>query len=86
MIFHLLRSNRSEWLLRDYSAELMLDTLEIIIKWLQVSVSECNPEPLRLKIRFVSRDLVPSDRATCMIASRMNFFDTKLSLNFDFEV
>ena len=26
----------------DYSTELMLDTLEIIIRWLQVSVSECN--------------------------------------------
>ena len=39
---------------------------------------------LRLKIRFVStRDLVPSDRASCTIASRVNFFDTKLSVNVD---
>ena len=29
------------------------------------------------KIQFVSRDLVPSDRVTCTIASRMNFFNTK---------
>ena len=34
-------------------------------------------ELLRLKIRFVARDLVPSGRVTCTIASRMNFFDTK---------
>ena len=44
--------------------------------------------PLRLKIRFVFRVLVPSDRATCTIAFRANFFYTKklLFLNFDFEV
>ena len=46
MIFYLLRSIRSEHLLRDYSIELMLDMLEIIIKWLQVGGSECN-RPLR---------------------------------------
>ena len=52
----------------------MLDILEIIIKWLQVSVSsECNRQTL--KIWFVSRDLVLSDRATCTIASRVNSFD-----------
>jgi hypothetical protein len=39
MIFYLLRSIRSERLIRDYSAELMLDTLENIIEWLQVSVT-----------------------------------------------
>ena len=38
MIFYLLRSIPLESLIRDYSAELMLDTLEIIIKWLRVSV------------------------------------------------
>ena len=39
-------------------------------------------EPLRLKVRFMSRD----DRAICTI-SRMNFFNLKmLSLNFNFEV
>src|SRR6202034_2588931 len=81
-IIYLLRSMRSKCLICDYSAELMLDTLEIIIKWLQVSVSDRNDKPLRLKIRFVFRDLVPSDRTTCMIASRMNFFDSDTKLNF----
>ena len=45
MIFYLLRSIRSECLIPYCSAEfakLMLDTLETIIKWLQVSVSESN--------------------------------------------
>ena len=42
MILYILRSIRSESLILDYSSELMLDTLEIIVKWLQVSVSECN--------------------------------------------
>ena len=38
-------------------------------------------KPLKLKFSFVStRDLVPSDRATCIIASRANFFITNLSL------
>ena len=37
MIFYLLRSIRSECLIRDYFSELMLDTLKIIFKWLQVS-------------------------------------------------
>ena len=31
----------------------------------------------KLKIRFVSRDLVPIDRAACTIASRVNFFNSK---------
>ena len=43
-IFYLLRSIRSECLLREYSAELMFDTLEIIVKWLQVSVCICTPQ------------------------------------------
>ena len=90
MIFRLLRSLRSECL-SDYSPELMLDMLEDIIKWLQVSVKWMQPDkPLRLKSGFLSRDLVPSDwstftsdrmtcsnRATCTIASRVNFFNTK---------
>ena len=42
MIFYLLRSTPSEYLKREYSPKSMLDTLEIIIKWLQVSVSECD--------------------------------------------
>jgi hypothetical protein len=50
-------------------------------------------KPITLKIRFVFRDFVPSDRATCTIAPRVNNFDaklsfnnTELSLNFDFEI
>jgi hypothetical protein len=50
MIFRRLRSIHSDHLIHDYSAELMLDTLGIIIKWLQVSVSERNRQTLRLKI------------------------------------
>ena len=38
MIFYLLQSIRSECLVRDYSARFMLDTLEVIIKWLEVCV------------------------------------------------
>ena len=43
-IFYLLRSIRSEFLICNYFGEdvLYLDTLEMIINWLQVSVSECN--------------------------------------------
>ena len=85
-IFYLLRSVHSTRLLREYTVELMLNMLEIIIKWLQVSVSECNRQTPRTKIRFVSRDLVPNDRATCTIVSRVNFFDTRLSINFYMEV
>ena len=41
-------------------------------------------KPPKLKIEFVStRDLVPSDRATCMTASRANFFITNLRERFD---
>ena len=56
-----------------------------MIGFRSVLSSECNRQtPLRLKIRFVSnRNLVPSDRATCMITSRVNFFDTKLSVDVD---
>ena len=46
-IFYLLRSIPSEQL-KVYFAESMPDMLQIIIKWLQVSVSECDDEPLRL--------------------------------------
>ena len=82
MIFHQLRLIHSKHFIRDYFTGL---TLEIIIKWLQVGVSEYN-KPLRLKFRFVSRDLVPSDRATCTIASRVNFSNAKKLSLFDFEV
>ena len=40
LIFYLLGKIRSERLVRLYSEGPMLDMLEIIIKWLQVSVSE----------------------------------------------
>ena len=85
MIFRFLRLIPSEHLIRGYhiglNIELMLDTLEIIIEWLQVSVSECNRQNPRTKIRFVSRDLIPSYRLwdTCAISSRVNIFDTKPS-------
>jgi hypothetical protein len=62
--------------------EMNFDTLEIIIKWLQVSVSEHIRQTPKLKIQFISRDLVdlvPSDRATCTIASMVNL-DTKKAL------
>ena len=49
MIFHQLRSIHSDRLVRDNSVELMLDTLDIIIKWLQVSVRMQLTKPLRLK-------------------------------------
>ena len=78
MIFYLLRSIRSERLARDRFGKSKVDTLEIIIKWLQVGVSDCIQQTVKLKSKFVSRDLVPSDRATYTIASRVNFFDTKL--------
>ena len=61
----------------------MLDILEIIIKWLQVGVTNATDKPLTLKIQNFARDLVPSARTTCTIASRVNFFDTKLSVNVD---
>jgi hypothetical protein len=48
--FHRLRSTHSDSLMRHNSAELKLDTLEIIIKWLQVSVSECNHRNPQTKI------------------------------------
>ena len=79
--FGLLRSIPSEHLIGEYTAELILVILEIIIEWLQVSVRGCNRQTPQTKIRFVSRDLIPSDRMTYTIASRVNFFDTKLSIN-----
>jgi hypothetical protein len=85
MIFHLLRSIRSERLIRDDSG---LDTLEIIIKWLQVSVVNTfdSDKPFRLKLRFVFRDLVLSDQGTCTIASRVNFYNTEKLTPLTFEV
>ena len=50
MIFHLLRSIPSESLLRfRVPGESKYHTLEIITKWLQVSVSECNRQTLQTK-------------------------------------
>ena len=79
MILYLLRSSRSEFLLCRLSRESNLDTLKIIIMWLQVSVIECEGQTPQTK--NVSRYLVPSERATrttCIIASRVNFFVTKV--------
>ena len=72
-----------------YSDLLVQNTLDAItlqnrcvIRWKlllngfrSVLVNATGDKSLRLKIRFVSRDLVLSDRATCTIASRVNFFD-----------
>ena len=53
MIFYLLRSIPTKSLLRrhplNFFRESDLDTLEMIIKWLQVSVSECNRETPQTK-------------------------------------
>ena len=51
MIFHLLQSIPSESLLRfpGDPRESKYHTLEIIIEWLQVSVSECNRQTLQTK-------------------------------------
>ena len=78
-IFDLLRQSiHSESLIRHYSAELVfdiVDILEVIIKWLEVSFRKCNRqlETPQTNNPICSRHLVPSDRATCTIASRMNF-------------
>ena len=88
IIFYLLELIPSKSFMKVYSKESMLYTLGIIIKWPQVSVIEgfvnCSvvDKPLKLKIYLVSsRDLVPKDRATCIIASRPNFFITNPSLS-----
>ena len=78
MIFYLLRSIRSECLTHDFSGKLLtLDTLEVIIKWLQVIA-------MTDKVRFVFRALAPSDRATCTIDFKANF--RKALPQLDFEV
>ena len=43
MILYQLRTIPSDRLFHGYSTDLIHNTLEIIVKWLQVSVSECNP-------------------------------------------
>ena len=49
MIFYRLRTIPSDRLFTRYSTELILNTLEIIVKWLQVSVSECNRQTPQIK-------------------------------------
>ena len=82
-IFDLLKSIRSKSLLRHYySAELVFEMLKVIIKWLEVSFKEFNRqlETPQTNNTICSRDSVPSDRATCTIASRVNFFVSNKNL------
>ena len=84
--FNLLRSIRSESLIPPShypsSAQSFFNVLEVIIKWLEVSYRECNPQFDILQTNNVIcyRGLVPSDRATCTLASRANFFVSKKNL------
>ena len=82
-IFDLLESIRSKSLMRHYPAELMFDMLKVIIKWLEVSFRECNRqlETPQTNNPISSRDLVPSDREACTIASRVTFFVSKKNLH-----
>ena len=75
-IFNLLESLRSESSLFRYPTELEFDMLKVITKWLEVSFRECNRllETPQTNNQISSRDLDPSDRAPCTIASRVNFF------------
>ena len=85
-IFDLLESIRSESLIRHHPAELVFDTLKVIIKWLEVSFRECNRhlETPQTNNLICSRDLVLTDRATYTIASGVNFFvSTGNSVNLD---
>ena len=87
-IFRFLRSIRSESLMRrpshygHYPVQSLFDVLKVIIEWLEVSYRECNRqlEILQTNNVIYSRDLVPSDRATCTLASRVNFFVSKKNL------
>ena len=73
-IFDLLESIRSESLIPHYSEEFVFDMLKVIIKWLEVSFKECNRQFETLRTNPIcSRELVLTDRATCTIASRVNF-------------
>ena len=71
-IFNLLESLRSESLLRRHTAEVVFDMLNVVIKWLEVSFRQLDTPQTNNPICF--RDLVPRDKATCTIASRVNFF------------
>ena len=81
-IFNLLESLRSESLSRRYPAELAFDMLKVIIKWLEVSFRNATDslKPPQTNNPICFRDLVPSDRATCTIASRVNFFISNKNL------
>ena len=85
-IFDLLESLRSESLMPDHPAELVIDMLKVIIKWLEVCLGNASN---RLKFPqtnnpICSRDLVLTDRATYTIASGVNFFvSTGNSVNVD---
>ena len=73
-IFDLLDLIHSESSISHYSAELEFDMLKVIIKWLEVSFKECNRQFETLRTNPIcSRELVLTDRATCTIASRVNF-------------
>ena len=65
--------------MRHCPAEFVFDMLKVIIKWLEVSYRECNRqfETPQTNNLISSRDLVPSERATCTITSRVNFFVSK---------
>ena len=84
-IINLLRSIRSESLMGDnHTVQSLFDMLKVIIKLLEVSFRECNREleTPQTDNPICSRNLVLSDRATCTIASRVNFFvSKKISVN-----
>ena len=67
-IFDLLRKSiRSGLLIGHYPTESESDMLKVIIKWLEVSLRECNRqlETPQTNNPICSRDLVLRDRATC---------------------
>ena len=82
-IFDLLDLIHSESSISHYSAELEFDMLKVIIKWLEVSFRECNRqlETPHTNNLIYFRDLVPSDRETCTIVSRVTFFVSKKNLH-----
>ena len=79
-----------KWFLINFEQFLQTDFFVItlqnwcLIRWrlllsgFRLVLMNATDKPLRLKYQFVSRDLIPNDRTTCTIGSKMNFFDTKL--------
>ena len=61
--------------------KLEFDMLKVIVKWLEVSFRECNRqlETPQTNNPICSRDLVPSDRASCTISSYLNFVTENLN-------